>query len=127
MLLVLLTNSRDLQRVELINDIESPNLEWKDAAADLKKWGEKMIASLVSKRERLNQLGFQIFGRNWLLLVNKPGLSRTNTELSYNPRQDKTVVSFAPHGLNSRRADTPIRRDDIQQLAHALDVGVIAI
>ena len=53
MLLVLLTNSRDLQRVEPINDIESPNLEWKDAAADLKKWGEKMIASLVSKRERL--------------------------------------------------------------------------
>ena len=83
MLLVLLTNSRDLQRVELINDIESPNLEWKDAAADLKKWGEKMIASLVSKRERLNQLGFQIFGRNWLLLFNKPGLSRTNTELNW--------------------------------------------
>jgi len=83
MLLVLLTNSRDLQRVELINDIESPNLEWKDAAADLKQWGEKMIASLVSKRERLNQLGFQIFGRNWLLLFNKPGLSRTNTELNW--------------------------------------------
>ena len=91
------------------------------------RMGRKMIASLVSKRERLNQLGFQIFGRNWLLLVNKPGLSRTNTELSYNPRQDKTVVSFAAHSLNSRRADTPIRRDDIQQLAHALDVGVIAI
>ena len=46
---------------------------------------------------------------------------------SHNPRQNKTVVSFAPHSLNSRRTDAPICRDDVQQPAHALDIGVIAI
>ena len=46
---------------------------------------------------------------------------------SHNPRQNKTVVSFAPHSLNSGCADAPIRRDDVQQPPHALDIGVIAI
>ena len=46
---------------------------------------------------------------------------------SHNPHQNKTVVSFAPHSLNSRRTDAPICRDDVQQPAHALDIGVIAI
>jgi len=45
----------------------------------------------------------------------------------HNPRQNKTVVSFAPHSLNSRRTDAPICRDDVQQPAHALDIGVTAI
>src|SRR6266516_3792947 len=46
---------------------------------------------------------------------------------SHNPRQNKTVVSFAPHSLNSVCADAPIPRDDVQQPPHAFDIGVIAI
>jgi hypothetical protein len=67
---------------ELRNAMQPLNSEWKDAETDFREWGEKVTASLASKRDRLNQSGFQIFDRNWLLLFNEPGLSRTDTDFN---------------------------------------------
>jgi hypothetical protein len=87
---------------ELTNAMQWLISEWKDAATEFNEWGEKVIASLVSKRDRLNQPGFQVFDRNWLLLFNEPGL-RTNTDFNWATKFLRRV--FARPSTNERDFD----------------------
>jgi hypothetical protein len=88
---------------ELKKDMLLPDSEWKDAADVLSEWGEKIAAALILKRERCNQPGFRIFGRNWLLLFNEPGLSGTINDLEWATEFLRSV--FADPYANPRDFD----------------------
>lgn len=61
---------------EIHASLSSIASRWKPHEEYLTDWIEKIEHRLQSKRQNFNQPDFQVFGENWLLIHDSPGLSR---------------------------------------------------
>lgn len=89
---------------EILADMFNEDSAWKNCDQDMRDWQEKVARSLATKRQKLNQSGFRLFDKNWLLICDEPGLA--NDTFTYDRAWRHLIALFSAPREHPRDFDT---------------------